>query len=145
MLWKDSTMHYLRPAREENLEMNKLFNLFYKGEEKDTGKYPPVNIWADDENIILMAELPGCEMSDIDVSCINNQITISMNKKNEEDEKTHFVSHKERFSGEFKRSFEVPFKINEKKTEAIFKNGLLQVIMPKAESAKTKKIEVKGN
>ncbi len=144
MLWSNSTMHYLRPNSDKHWEMNNLFNMFYKGEEKDTGKYPPVNIWADEDNVILMAELPGCNMNDIEVSCINNQITIALSKKKEEDEKEHFISHKERFSGEFKRSFEVPFKINEKKTEAIFKNGLLQVIMPKAESAKPKKIEVKG-
>lgn len=144
MLWNQSKAHYLRPARENHWEMNNLFNMFYQGEEKDTGKYPPVNIWTDNDSIIVMAELPGCDMNEIDVSCIKNQLTISMSSKKETDEKTHYLSHSERFSNEFKRTFELPFEINEKKTQAVYKNGLLQVIMPKAEAAKAKKIEVKG-
>ncbi|MCM8528427.1 MAG: Hsp20/alpha crystallin family protein [Lentisphaeraceae bacterium] len=145
MLWNNSTAHYLRPASEKNWEMNNLFNMFFQGQEKDTGKYPPVNIWTDDNSVILMAELPGCDIKDIDVSCIKDQVTISMPPKSEnEKESSHHLSHSERYTGGFKRSFELPFKIDEKKTQAVYKNGLLQVIMPKAESAKRKVIEVKG-
>ena len=144
MLWNSSKTHYLRPTSEPAWEMNNLFNMFFQGEEKDTGKYPPVNIWANDENVILMAELPGCNLADIDVSCIKNQVTISMSSQSEDDESTHHKSHQERYSSQFKRTFEVPYEIDEKKTEAIYKNGLLQVIMPRAEKTKPKKIEVKG-
>ena len=111
-----------------------MFDLFYQGASKDTGNNPPVNIWSNDENVILIAELPGCSSGEIDISCKGNLINISMSS--EESSESNGRS--------FKRTFEVPYKIDEDKTEAIYKDGLLQIVMPRAEQDKPRKITIKG-
>ena len=137
MIWNKSLSHYLNPADDIHGNISNLFDLFYQGASKDTGNYPPVNIWSNEENVILIAELPGCSSGAIDVSCKGNLIKISMNSEESSE-------NSEQGGRSFKRTFEAPYKIDEDKTEAIYKDGLLQIIMPRAEQDKPRKITIKG-
>ena len=83
------------------------------------------------EGAQITAELPGMEENDIEVNVYDDVLTIKGEKKEakEEKKKDHYVS--ERHYGSFHRSFHIPDSIDANKIEAIFKNGLLTVTLPK--------------
>lgn len=134
MIWKNPIHRYL--DHNSPYSGNNLFDQFIQGVTKDTGSEPPVNIWTNDDNIILIAELPGCNLESFDISCRSNVISVSYCNRNDSEEVI--------YPADFKRSFELPYKVDENKTEAVYKDGLLQVMMPRSERDKPKKIEIKG-
>ena len=108
---------------------------------------PRMDIVEDEKSFHLTAELPGVEEKDIHLVVKNGLLSISAEKKatHEKNEKgRHYV---ERTYGKFERSVSIGEDIDEDGIEAGFKNGVLNVILPKKEPAKPteKKIEVKSN
>jgi len=102
---------------------------------------PQVDISETKEAFIVKAELPGVEKEDVNVNFENSILTIRGEKKVEtEDKKRHRV---ECAYGTFIRSFTLPQTIKADKIEAIYKNGILNLTIPKADEAKPKQIEVK--
>ena len=102
---------------------------------------PQVDISETKEAFIVKAELPGVEKEDVNVNFENSVLTIRGEKKIEtEDKKRHRV---ECAYGSFIRSFTLPQTIKADKIEAVYKNGILNLTIPKAEEAKPKQIEVK--
>ncbi len=102
---------------------------------------PQVDISETKEAFIVKAELPGVEKEDVNVNFENSILTIRGEKKVEtEDKKRHRV---ECAYGTFIRSFTLPQTIKADKIEAVYKNGILNLTIPKAEEAKPKQIEVK--
>jgi len=102
---------------------------------------PQVDISETKEAFIVKAELPGVEKEDVNVNFENSVLTIRGEKKVEtEDKKRHRV---ECAYGSFIRSFTLPQTIKADKIEAVYKNGILNLTIPKAEEAKPKQIEVK--
>lgn len=102
---------------------------------------PVVDIDETEDAFIVKAELPGVEKDDVSVNVDNGVLTIKGEKKIEtEDKKCHRV---ERAYGSFIRSFTLPQEINAEKIEAEYKNGVLNLTIPKSEEAKPKQIEVK--
>ncbi len=102
---------------------------------------PQVDISETKEAFIVKAELPGVEKEDVSVNFENSILTIRGEKKVEtEDKKRHRV---ECAYGSFIRSFTLPQTIKADKIEAVYKNGILNLTIPKADEAKPKQIEVK--
>jgi HSP20 family protein len=106
--------------------------------------WPAIDI-ADDENeIVVKAEVPGCKAEDIDISVHGNTLTISGEKKAEEEKKEKGYYHLERSYGSFRREIGLPDDVDPDKVEASCKNGILTVTLPKSEKAKATKVKVKG-
>lgn len=134
-------------------EMNRLFstNLWrgagpLAGEEDfaRTAWTPRVDIFETTDNLVLEAELPGMKPEDVDVSIENNTITLKGERnfeKKEENENYHRV---ERSYGSFTRSFTLPRNVISDEAKAEFKNGILQINLPKREEEKARKIEIKA-
>lgn len=104
---------------------------------------PSVDISEDKNNILVKAELPGMEAEDVEVNLTDTILTIKGEKKDEkegEDENRHVI---ERFHGSFRRSFQLPAKVQSDKIDATFSKGLLTIILPKTEETKKKAIKVK--
>ena len=102
---------------------------------------PVVDIEETDEAFVVKAELPGVEKNDVSVNIENGILTIKGEKKTEtEDKKRHRV---ECSYGSFIRSFTLPQSIKPEKVEAEYKNGILNLTIPKAEEVKPKQIEIK--
>ena len=102
---------------------------------------PVVDIDETDDAFLVKAELPGVEKNDVNVNIENGVLTIRGEKKTEtEDKKRHRV---ECAYGSFVRSFSLPQAIKAEKVEAEYKNGILNLTIPKSEEAKPKQIEVK--
>jgi HSP20 family protein len=103
---------------------------------------PSVDIVKEGDDIVVKAELPGIKKEDIDVSLTKDTITISGEKKKEEKiEKKDYYSL-ERSYGSFKRSFSLPAEVQTEKASAKFKDGVLEIRIPKTEEAKKKEKKV---
>lgn len=100
---------------------------------------------ADSENeIVVKAEVPGCKAEDIDISVHGNTLTISGEKKAEEEKKEKGYYHLERSYGSFRRELSLPGDVDPDKVEASCKNGVLTVTLPKSEREKAVKAKIKG-
>jgi HSP20 family protein len=132
-------------------QMDRLFDDFwlnpFRGTEEWTGSYlPPVNIRENDGQVIAEVELPGMSEKEIDITVTRDTLRISGEKKQQEETKKENYYCMESSYGSFDRLVDLPSEVDEEKTEAEFKNGVLTVRMPKSREAKTKskKIPVKG-
>ena len=104
---------------------------------------PAVDVYEEKDDIVVKAELPGMEKSDIEVNLADSRLTLKGEKKKEEkiEEENYFRS--ERSYGAFVRSVQLPAEVQADKVKAAFKNGILEVRLPKTEEAKRKEIKVK--
>ena len=105
--------------------------------------YPLVNIWESTDGLVVDAELPGINPSDVDIAVANGRLTISGKYPEAEgDAKTY--QRRERTEGEFTRAFELPYRVEAETVTATYKNGILRVTLPRAEADKPKRITVKA-
>lgn len=135
-------------ARINSIEdtFNKLRKYFWEDDilpwEPKNAWSPKVDIWEDKDKMVVEAELPGVDKKDIDVNISDGLLTIRAvtEKKQESKEKNYFRS--ERSYGEFVRSIRLPYEIDSKNIKATFKNGVLEVQLPKTKEVKDKNIKV---
>jgi HSP20 family protein len=105
---------------------------------------PRVDVTETDKEIKVAAELPGLDEKDIEVLLSGNLLTISGEKKAEQEEKRENYYRMERSYGSFQRSVQLPAEVDEDKIEATFKKGVLTISLPKVHPDKdVKKIAVK--
>lgn len=107
------------------------------------GWHPAVDISEDDNGYKVAMELPGLVKEDVKISFKEDVLHVSGEKKYENDEETKNYHHNERRYGKFERAFKIYSDVIEDKIEATFKDGVLNINLPKAEIAKPKEIEVK--
>jgi len=106
-------------------------------------EFPLVNMWRNDSDVIMTAEVPGVDPKDIDISVIEKTVTIKGVRKPEENVPQEACHRSERRYGTFSRTLELPFKVNADKVEAKFSKGVLYVTLPRVEEDKPKKISIK--
>ncbi|MGH9748574.1 MAG: Hsp20/alpha crystallin family protein [Candidatus Polarisedimenticolia bacterium] len=104
--------------------------------------FPPVDIFEENDRIILRAEVPGIAKDDIDVHVENGTITLRGEKKQEKQPESEGAYRVERFYGSFSRSFVLPTTVDPEGIKATCKDGVLEVVLPKAEEARPRKIKV---
>ena len=103
--------------------------------------YPALNTWEDVDNAYVEAELPGVAMDRIDVSVTGNDLSIGGERMIDEPPDVQW-HRRERSSGTFARTITLPWEINADGVEATLQDGVLTVRLPKAESAKPRKVKV---
>lgn len=106
------------------------------------GWFPPVDIREEPDSVVLTAELPGINKDDIEVKVESGTITLRGEKKQEKEINTDGAYRMERFFGSFARSFVLPTTIDADKIRATYKDGVLEVTLPKADEARPKKITI---
>ncbi|EEF57448.1 Hsp20/alpha crystallin family protein [Pedosphaera parvula] len=109
------------------------------------GWEPNIDIYEDKEKITVNAELPGMKKEDINVSLEGRALTISGERKEEQEHKEGDNYRAERFFGRFQRSITLPSAVNAEKINANYKDGVLTIELPKSEEAKAKQINVKSS
>ncbi len=129
--------------------MNRLFDQTLartRGEEEEgiaTSTWmPSVDIYETADRVVLKAELPGLTREDIDINVRNNTLTLRGERKFEKEVKEENYLRIERAYGSFQRSFTLPATIQQDKIKAVFKDGVLEVSLPKAEEARPKQIKI---
>ena len=101
---------------------------------------PAVNVYQDKDRFTVVVELPGLKKEEIEIPLHDDTLTIAGERKREESSEQEFLT--ERLYGKFQRSLTLPTAVDAEKVKASYKDGLLQVELPKAEEAKPKQIEV---
>ncbi len=107
---------------------------------------PKVDISDGESELVAKVELPGMEKDDVDVVVDNNVLTISGTKSEDIEDKDNHCCVRERRFGSFRRSFELPEDVVDRKMEAVFDKGILTITVPKKVAPKPtgRKIPVKG-
>lgn len=123
-------------------EVNRIFDRFDAG--RPEAVFPPINVWEQGETYHVEAELPGFELSDLEITVAGaSQLTIKGRRKpsHPEDATPH---RRERIFGEFVRGLTLPTPLDADKVEARLENGVLHLALPKHEAAKPRKIAIKS-
>jgi HSP20 family protein len=103
---------------------------------------PSVDIFEEGHDVVLKAELPGMKKEDIEVKLTDDMITLSGEKKKEEKIEKKNYHRLERSYGSFVRSFRLPAEVQTDQVKAQFKDGILEIRIPKTEEAKKKEKKV---
>ena len=113
------------------------------GEENGQDLAPAVDVAEHDHEYVVKAELPGVKKDDIDVTLENGLLTISAESKQESvgKEKGRIIRQERRY-GKYVRRLRLDTEIDEKKVKASYADGMLELVLPKAEAARPKKIAV---
>lgn len=122
--------------------MNNLFEGFFQRDLEEAWT-PPLEISEQENEIVVRAELPGVHANDIELSVENNNLTISGKKTEEHATEQEGYYHSERRYGMFRRSIPLPSSVDAEGIHASSKDGVLTITMPKAETAKPKRIQIK--
>lgn len=129
--------------REFDRFFKEAFNPFWGEGELSTRTWaPPVDIFENENNIVLKAELPGVDPKDVDVKVEDNTLYLKGERKFEKEVNNENYHRVERSYGSFARSFSLPNSINAEKVKAEYKDGLLTLTLPKREEAKPRSIKI---
>jgi HSP20 family protein len=104
---------------------------------------PPVDVFEGKEALKIVAELPGVKPEDVKISLENRTLTLKGEKKQVAEETSEKVHRYERAYGSFERTFTLPGTVNPEQIQATYADGLLTIVLPKAEQAKPREIPVK--
>ena len=127
--------------------VNRIFRESYSPEGPEealtTANFAPrVDIYEDEHNITLKIEVPGVDEKDIDVSIVNNTLTVGGERKFEKEEKEENFQRVERQYGSFTRSFTLPNSVDPEQVSAHYNKGVLKISLAKKAEAKPKQIKV---
>jgi HSP20 family protein len=103
---------------------------------------PSVDIFETENEVVIKAELPGMEAKDIEIKLENNVLMLRGDRRFEKETKNENYHRVERSYGNFARSFSLPAFVDDSKVHAEYKNGLLRVVLPKKEQARSKEIKI---
>lgn len=125
-------------------EMDRLFGRYGNGSGQSLEAYPAINIWEDENQTFLEAELPGYDAEKLEVFVQGNQLTLRGERMMPEHDggKWH---RRERSPSSFSRVIELAHDVKEDDLSADYKNGVLTVTLPKSEAAKPVRISVKSH
>jgi len=128
--------------------MNHLFDDVFRPVAREDGRlsmwngYPTVDIYDNDENIVITAELPGINKTDIVIDVKDRVLTLKGERSFDNEVKEEKYYCRERTFGKFQRAFRLPADVDPEKINADYKDGILKIDIPKPEEQKPKKITV---
>ncbi|MEJ2158323.1 MAG: Hsp20/alpha crystallin family protein [Desulfobacteraceae bacterium] len=128
--------------------MNGLFDDFFypssrRSDDKSLWNWnPAVDIYEDDDNIVVKAEIPGMDKESIDVDVKDRVLTIKGERSENHEVKEERYYRKESSYGRFERAFTLPADVKTDEIKAEYKDGILKVMVPKPEAKKPKQITV---
>ena len=108
------------------------------------GAYPALNMWDTGEALRVEAEIPGVKQDELEIYAVGNELTVKGRRQPPSGEEQTF-HRQERGTGEFSRVITLPVEVDSEKVEAVLKDGVLNICLPKAASAKPRRIAVKAN
>lgn len=104
--------------------------------------YPALNVWDAGDALAVEAEVPGVRMADLEILAVGNELTIKGRRAPIEGKDLTF-HRQERGTGDFSRVITLPVDVDPDRVEAVLRDGVLNIRLPKAESARPRKITVK--
>jgi len=130
-------------------EINRMFDSFFRGGLAGDDTFvasdwtPAVDIAEHENEYSVKLELPGVSKDDVKITMQNNILSVRGEKKKEKETKGSNFHRVERSYGAFQRNFTLPSTVKADRIDASYADGILTILLPKAEEAKPKQIEVK--
>jgi len=128
--------------RQIQQQMDQLFDQAYYPR---SSEYPAVNVYTNEDAALVEVELPGFDSEDIDISVVQNTLTLRGVRKPVELKNGESFHRRERWVGQFVRTLELPFEVQTDRVEAECRSGVLTIRLPRAEEHKPRKISVKAS
>jgi len=139
MLWNVDVWREMERLRQE---MDGLFSNY--GRSAPSAAYPLINVYEDNNNVVVTAELPGATKENVSITFSDGVLTISGKKGKEASVKNMTPLRIERTEGKFEKTVRIASKINHNEISAAFSSGVLTITLPKAEEAKPKSITIEA-
>jgi HSP20 family protein len=132
------------PFREMQRELNRLMGRGAESQLVGGSGYPPINIYDGEDHMVVLAEVPGVPMDQLDLSITDDTLVIKGTKPadNVANERYH---RRERGSGDFSRTIVLPERVDAEKIQASVSRGVLRIELPKSEASRPKRIAVEGS
>jgi len=141
------TRDLMAPFEQLRREMDRLFESFAGGQMRlpfwSRAAYPAVNLWNEGEALCLEAEVPGIAKDDLEINAVGNELVIKGRRAPHPGDNLTY-HRQERGTGEFTRVITLPVEVDPERVDAVLKDGVLTVRLPKAESAKPRQITVRA-
>jgi HSP20 family protein len=106
--------------------------------------FPALNVWTSEQDAVITAEIPGVDPDELDISVVDEILTLSGSRTLERLEEGETYHRQEREHGRFARTVKLPFRVNAEKVGAVYERGVLKITLPRAEEDKPKKIKIKS-
>jgi len=140
------------PSREINSlqsEMNRLFNTFFDTPTSSNGRalprwVPAMDLVETEDHFVLRADLPGLAEDDVSIELEDNVLTVSGERRTDDEDRKEGYYRVERAYGAFSRQLTLPEGVDADAVEAAFDKGVLEVRIPKPEQRKPRKVEIKA-
>lgn len=138
----------LREMMQLQNDVNRLFSGFFPagGQQQEdvtaSAWSPQVDVYEDADGIKVHADIPGVDQKDLEIQVVNNTLSIRGERRLANEEKKENYHRIERMYGSFSRSFLLPDYADTEKVDASFKNGVLEVSIPKKAEKKPKQIKI---
>ncbi len=145
-LWPDASLYrasFLDPLRRRR-EIDRFFDVLGSGETPGPGVFPAMNVTQNGDRYFVRAELPGIRTDDLQIAVERNKLSVSGKREILEEGDGVSYHRRERAGGSFSRSLTLPDELNADAVEATYKDGVLTMVLPKAEAAKAREIKVKA-
>lgn len=127
-------------------EMNRLFEGFFghpvRVAPMDRVWAPVLDVYETKDELVVSAELPGVNEKEVQVSIAGDLLTIKGERTQEREMKEENYHRLERFSGKFERNIPLPIPVEGNKVKAAYRNGVLEIHLPKSEQVKPKEIKI---
>ncbi len=101
-------------------------------------------MWVSENNAVVTTEVPGIDPNALEISVVKDSLTLRGSRQDEELKEGESYHRRERWSGQFTKTLELPFPVDAGKVEARFAKGVLFISLPRAEADKPRKIVVKS-
>lgn len=141
-----STVDRWEPFRVSDIqtEVNRLFDNFFNRSATGAGRSwtPPVDMYATKDDLVLTLELPGVSEKDVNVSITGDLLTVKGERRYENQVKEHDLLHVERMYGKFERLVQLPIAVQADRVKATYRDGVLEIKLPKVDELKPKEIKV---
>ena len=105
---------------------------------------PAFDVSETEGELIVTAEIPGMDKKDLDIHLSDGVLTVKGEKKQEKEDKKENYHCIERRYGSFSRTMRLPVDVDTEKVDAAYKDGVLRITLPKSETVKPKKIDIKN-
>jgi len=124
-------------------DINRIFTRSLTREKPWVGMFQPdLEIREESDAYVLSVDLPGVRKEDLNISVHGNRLTLKGERKQNKENKEKGYHYSEKYYGAFTRSMEFPLEIQSDKVKASYNDGVLQIVLPKAESAKPRQVSI---
>lgn len=142
MITFDRTTRRWDPWREFDRLNREVSGIFSMPGRRPVAAYPPLNIHTGEEDVVITAEIPGIDPSHIDLTVTGDVLSLKGTRRPHEAKEGETLHRRERGSGEFYRTVQLPYNVDGLKVQADYVNGVLRIVLPRAEADKPRKISI---